>query len=457
LPANKGGNTGFYPRPFLGRGFFYVTGNIALKELIYCYKRFNLILGGFTIMTLYDELVARGLIAQVTDEAEIKDLINNGKATFYIGFDPTADSLHVGHFMALCLMKRLQMAGNKPIALIGGGTAMIGDPSGRTDMRQMMTPETIQHNCDCFKKQMSRFIDFSDGKALMVNNADWLMDLNYIDVLREVGAHFSVNRMLTAECYKQRMEKGLSFLEFNYMIMQSYDFYTLYQKYGCNMEFGGDDQWSNMLGGTELIRRKLGKDAYAMTINLLLNSEGKKMGKTQSGAVWLDPNKTSPFDFFQYWRNVSDADVLKCIRMLTFLPLEEIDAMESWEGAQLNQAKEILAFELTKLVHGEEEANKAKEASHALFAGGGDSAHMPTLELTAADFADGDLDILALLVKAELAPSRSDARRAVQQGGVSVADEKITDIQTTYNADSFGADGLVVKRGKKKFVKIIVK
>ena len=408
-------------------------------------------------MTLYDELVARGLIAQVTDEAEIKDLINNGKATFYIGFDPTADSLHVGHFMALCLMKRLQMAGNEPIALIGGGTAMIGDPSGRTDMRQMMTPETIQHNCDCFKKQMSRFIDFSDGKALMVNNADWLMDLNYIDVLREVGAHFSVNRMLTAECYKQRMEKGLSFLEFNYMIMQSYDFYTLYQKYGCNMEFGGDDQWSNMLGGTELIRRKLGKDAYAMTINLLLNSEGKKMGKTQSGAVWLDPNKTSPFDFFQYWRNVSDADVLKCIRMLTFLPLEEIDAMESWEGAQLNQAKEILAFELTKLVHGEEEANKAKEASHALFAGGGDSAHMPTLELTAADFADGDLDILALLVKAELAPSRSDARRAVQQGGVSVADEKITDIQTTYNADSFGADGLMVKRGKKKFVKIIVK
>ena len=408
-------------------------------------------------MTLYDELVARGLIAQVTDEAEIKDLINNGKATFYIGFDPTADSLHVGHFMALCLMKRLQMAGNKPIALIGGGTAMIGDPSGRTDMRQMMTPETIQHNCDCFKKQMSRFIDFSDGKALMVNNADWLMDLNYIDVLREVGAHFSVNRMLTAECYKQRMEKGLSFLEFNYMIMQSYDFYTLYQKYGCNMEFGGDDQWGNMLGGTELIRRKLGKDAYAMTINLLLNSEGKKMGKTQSGAVWLDPNKTSPFDFFQYWRNVSDADVLKCIRMLTFLPLEEIDAMESWEGAQLNQAKEILAFELTKLVHGEEEANKAKEASHALFAGGGDSAHMPTLELTAADFADGDLDILALLVKAELAPSRSDARRAVQQGGVSVADEKITDIQTTYNADSFGADGLMVKRGKKKFVKIIVK
>ena len=408
-------------------------------------------------MTLYDELVARGLIAQVTDEEEIKDLINNGKATFYIGFDPTADSLHVGHFMALCLMKRLQMAGNKPIALIGGGTAMIGDPSGRTDMRQMMTPETIQHNCDCFKKQMSRFIDFSEGKALMVNNADWLMDLNYIDVLREVGAHFSVNRMLTAECYKQRMEKGLSFLEFNYMIMQSYDFYTLYQKYGCNMEFGGDDQWSNMLGGTELIRRKLRKDAYAMTINLLLNSEGKKMGKTQSGAVWLDPEKTSPFDFFQYWRNVADSDVLKCIRMLTFLPLEEIDAMESWEGAQLNEAKEILAFELTKLVHGEEEASKAREASHALFAGGGDSAHMPTVELSAANFADGDMDILSLLVKTELAPSRSDARRAVEQGGVSVADEKVTDIKTAYNADSFGADGLVVKRGKKKFVKVIVK
>ena len=408
-------------------------------------------------MKVYDELVARGLIAQTTDEEEIKELVNNGKAVFYIGFDPTADSLHVGHFMALCLMKRLQMAGNKPIALIGGGTAMIGDPSGRTDMRQMMTTETIAHNVECFKKQMSRFIDFSEGKALLVNNADWLLDLNYVDVLREVGPHFSVNNMLRAECYKQRMEKGLSFLEFNYMIMQSYDFYELFQKYGCNMQFGGDDQWSNMLGGTELIRRKLGKDAYAMTINLLLNSEGKKMGKTQSGAVWLDPNKTSPFDFFQYWRNVSDADVLKCIRMLTFLPLEEIDAMESWEGAQLNQAKEILAFELTKLVHGEEEANKAKEASHALFAGGGDSAHMPTLELTAADFADGDLDILALLVKAELAPSRSDARRAVQQGGVSVADEKVTDIQTTYGADAFGADGLVVKRGKKKFVKIVLK
>ena len=408
-------------------------------------------------MQIYEELKARGLIAQVTDEEEIRELVNTGKATFYIGFDPTADSLHVGHFMALCLMKRLQMAGNRPVVLVGGGTGYIGDPSGRTDMRSMMTPETIQHNCDCFKKQMSRFIDFSDGKALMVNNADWLMDLNYIDVLREVGAHFSVNRMLTAECYKQRMEKGLSFLEFNYMIMQSYDFYTLYQKYGCNMEFGGDDQWSNMLGGTELIRRKLGKDAYAMTINLLLNSEGKKMGKTQSGAVWLDPEKTSPFDFFQYWRNVADSDVLKCIRMLTFLPLEEIDAMESWEGAQLNQAKEILAFELTKLVHGEEEASKAREASHALFAGGGDSAHMPTVELSSADFADGDMDILSLLVKTELAPSRSDARRAVEQGGVSVADEKVTDIKTAYNADSFGADGLVVKRGKKKFVKVIVK
>ena len=408
-------------------------------------------------MGIYEELQARGLIAQVTNEPEIREMVNTGKATFYIGFDPTADSLHVGHFMALCLMKRLQMAGNRPVVLVGGGTGYIGDPSGRTDMRNMMTPETIQHNCDCFKKQMSRFIDFSDGKALMVNNADWLMDLNYIDVLREVGAHFSVNRMLTAECYKQRMEKGLSFLEFNYMIMQSYDFYTLFQKYGCNMEFGGDDQWSNMLGGTELIRRKLGKDAYAMTINLLLNSEGKKMGKTQSGAVWLDPEKTSPFDFFQYWRNVADSDVLKCIRMLTFLPLEEIDAMESWEGAQLNQAKEILAFELTKLVHGEEEANKAREASHALFAGGGDSAHMPTVELSSADFADGDMDILSLLVKTELAPSRSDARRAVEQGGVSVADEKVTDIKTAYNADSFGADGLVVKRGKKKFVKVIVK
>ena len=408
-------------------------------------------------MTLYDELVARGLIAQVTDEEEIKELINNGKAVFYIGFDPTADSLHVGHFMALCLMKRLQMAGNKPIALIGGGTAMIGDPSGRTDMRQMMTPETIQHNVDCFKKQMSRFIDFGEGKAMLVNNADWLMDLNYIDVLRDVGAHFSVNRMLTAECYKQRMEKGLSFLEFNYMIMQSYDFYTLYQKYGCNMEFGGDDQWSNMLGGTELIRRKLGKDAYAMTINLLLNSEGKKMGKPQSGAVWLDPNKTSPFDFFQYWRNVADSDVLKCIRMLTFLPLEQIDEMDKWEGAKLNEAKEILAYELTKLVHGEEEAKKAKEASHALFAGGGVSAHMPTVEVTADDLYNDKLDIMAVLVKASLCESRSDARRAVQQGGVSVDGEKVTDISTSYTLDEFAGEGKVVKRGKKKFAKVISK
>jgi tyrosyl-tRNA synthetase len=408
-------------------------------------------------MTIYDELVARGLIAQVTDETEIKDLINNGKAVFYIGFDPTADSLHVGHFMALCLMKRLQMAGNKPIALIGGGTAMIGDPSGRSDMRQMMTTETIQHNVDCFKKQMSRFIDFSDDKALLVNNADWLLDLNYVEVLRDIGPHFSVNRMLTAECYKQRMEKGLSFLEFNYMIMQSFDFYTLFQKYGCNMQFGGDDQWSNMLGGTELIRRKLGKDAYAMTINLLLNSEGKKMGKTQSGAVWLDPNKTSPFEFFQYWRNVADSDVLKCIRMLTFLPLEEIDAMESWEGAKLNEAKEILAFELTKLVHGEEEAAKAREASHALFAGGGNSEHMPTVELTSVDFAEGDMDILALLVKTGLCESRADARRNVQQGGVAVADEKVTDIAAKYTLDSFAGDGLVVKRGKKKFVKVVAK
>ena len=407
-------------------------------------------------MTIYDELVARGLIAQVTDEEEIKELINNGKATFYIGFDPTADSLHVGHFMALCLMKRLQMAGNRPIALLGGGTAMIGDPSGRTDLRPMMTPETIQHNCDCFQKQMSRFIDFSEGKALLVNNADWLMNLNYIDVLREVGTHFSVNRMLTAECYRQRMEKGLSFLEFNYMIMQSYDFYCLFEKYSCNMQFGGDDQWSNMLGGTELIRRKLGKDAYAMTINLLLNSEGKKMGKTQSGAVWLDPEKTPPFEFFQYWRNVADSDVLNCIRMLTFLPLEEIDAMADWTGAQLNQAKEILAYELTSLVHGKEEAEKAKEASHALFAGGGDSAHMPTAELSTADFVDGDPDILTILVKAGLAQSRSDARRAVEQGGVSVADTKVSDIRTTYGRGAFGEEGIVVKRGKKKFVKVTV-
>ena len=406
-------------------------------------------------MTIYDELVARGLIAQVTDEKEIKELINNGKATFYIGFDPTADSLHVGHFMALCLMKRLQMVGNKPIVLIGGGTAQIGDPSGRTDMRQMMTTETINHNVECFKKQMSRFIDFGEGKAIMVNNADWLMDLNYVDVLREVGAHFSVNRMLTAECYKQRMEKGLSFLEFNYMIMQSYDFYTLFQKYGCNMEFGGDDQWSNMLGGTELIRRKLGKDAYAMTINLLLNSEGKKMGKTQSGAVWLDPNKTTPFEFFQYWRNVSDADVLKCIRMLTFLPLEEIDKMESWEGAQLNEAKEILAFELTKLVHGEEEATKAKDASHALFAGGANNANMPTVTVTAEDFPDGELDIISVLVKAGLCDSRGDGRRNIQQGGVSVADEKVTDISTKYTLDDFKGEGLIIRRGKKKFAKVI--
>ena len=406
-------------------------------------------------MTIYDELVARGLIAQVTDEKEIKELINNGKATFYIGFDPTADSLHVGHFMALCLMKRLQMAGNKPIVLIGGGTAQIGDPSGRTDMRQMMTTETINHNVECFKKQMSRFIDFGEGKSIMVNNADWLMDLNYVDVLREVGAHFSVNRMLTAECYKQRMEKGLSFLEFNYMIMQSYDFYTLFQKYGCNMEFGGDDQWSNMLGGTELIRRKLGKDAYAMTINLLLNSEGKKMGKTQSGAVWLDPNKTTPFEFFQYWRNVSDADVLKCIRMLTFLPLEEIDKMESWEGAQLNEAKEILAFELTKLVHGEEDATKAKEASHALFAGGANNANMPTVTVTAEDFPDGELDIISVLVKAGLCDSRGDGRRNIQQGGVSVADEKVTDISTKYTLDDFKGEGLIIRRGKKKFAKVV--
>ena len=407
-------------------------------------------------MTIYDELVARGLIAQVTDEEEIKELINNGKAVFYIGFDPTADSLHVGHFMALCLMKRLQMAGNKPIALIGGGTGMIGDPSGRSDMRQMMTVETIQHNCDCFKEQMSKFIDFSEGKAMMVNNADWLMDLNYIDVLREVGPHFSVNRMLTAECYKQRMEKGLSFLEFNYMIMQSYDFYALFQKYGCNMQFGGDDQWSNMLGGTELIRRKLGKDAYAMTITLLLNSEGKKMGKTQSGAVWLDPNKTSPFEFYQYWRNVADADVLKCIRMLTFLPLEEIDKMDSWEGAQLNTAKEILAFELTKLVHGEEEATKAQESARALFSSG-NAANMPSTELAADDLADGSIDILTLLVKAELVPTKSEARRAVEQGGVSVDGEKVTDIKALLEMEKFKGDGIVLKRGKKNFRKVTLK
>ena len=407
-------------------------------------------------MQIYDELVARGLIAQVTDEKEIRDLVNNGKATFYIGFDPTADSLHVGHFMALCLMKRLQQAGNKPIALIGGGTAMIGDPSGRTDMRQMMTKETIQHNCDCFKKQMSRFIDFSEDKALMVNNADWLLDLNYVDVLREVGAHFSVNRMLTAECYKQRMERGLSFLEFNYMIMQSYDFYALYQKYGCNMQFGGDDQWSNMLGGTELIRRKLGKDAYAMTITLLLNSEGKKMGKTQSGAVWLDPNKTSPFDFYQYWRNVADADVLKCLRMLTFLPLGQIDEMDKWEGSQLNQAKEILAYELTALVHGEEEAKKAQEGARALFSSGS-AEHMPTAELTAEDFTDGAIDIVSLLHRSGLAASRSEGRRAVEQGGVAVDGEKITDPKAVIAQEKFDGEGVVVKKGKKNFRKVTAK
>ena len=408
-------------------------------------------------MTVWEELKARGLIAQVTDEDEIKEMVNNGKATFYIGFDPTADSLHVGHFMALCLMKRLQMAGNRPIALLGGGTGMIGDPSGRTDMRQILTKETIQHNIDCFKQQMSRFIDFSDGKALMVNNADWLMNLNYVELLREVGAHFSVNRMLTAECYKQRMERGLSFLEFNYMIMQSYDFYMLYQKYGCNMQFGGDDQWSNMLGGTELIRRKLGKDAYAMTITLLLNSEGKKMGKTQSGAVWLDPNKTSPFDFYQYWRNVDDADVIKCMRLLTFLPLEEIDEMAKWEGSELNKAKEILAYQLTELVHGEEEAKKAQEGARALFSGA-DTSHMPTTELSEENFdEEGKIDLITLLVKTELVPSRSEGRRAIQQGGVSIDGEKLTDIYHTVEKDAFAGDGIVLKRGKKKFKKICVK
>ena len=404
-------------------------------------------------MQLYEELVARGLIAQVTDEKEIKEMIDSGKAIFYIGFDPTADSLHVGHFMALCLMKRLQMAGNRPIALIGGGTAMVGDPSGKTDMRKMMTTETIQHNVDCFKKQMSRFIEFGEDKAMMVNNADWLLDLNYMDVLREVGPHFSVNRMLTAECYKQRMEKGLTFLEFNYMIMQSYDFYTLYQKYGCNMQFGGDDQWSNMLGGTELIRRKLGKDAYAMTINLLLNSEGKKMGKTESGAVWLDPEKTSPYEFFQYWRNVSDADVIKCLKMLTFLPLEEIKAMESWEGSELNKAKEILAFELTQLVHGTEEAEKAKEASAALFAGGANSENMPKTVLTEENFIDGSIDILTLLVTAGMTASKSEARRAVEQGGVSVNGEKIADAKATYHKDVFEEE-FILKKGKKNFQRI---
>ena len=405
-------------------------------------------------MTVYDELVARGLIAQVTDEEEIKELINNGKATFYIGFDPTADSLHVGHFMALCLMKRLQMAGNKPIALIGGGTAMIGDPSGRTDMRQMMTKETINHNCECFKKQMSRFIDFSEGKALMVNNADWLLDLNYVEVLRDIGPHFSVNRMLSAECYKQRMERGLSFLEFNYMIMQSYDFYELFQRYGCNMQFGGDDQWSNMLGGTELIRRKLGKNACAMTITLLLNSEGKKMGKTQSGAVWLDPEKTSPFEFYQYWRNVGDADVLKCLRMLTFLPLEQIDEMDKWEGSQLNTAREILAFELTKLVHGEEEATKAQESARALFSGG-NAANMPTAVITEENLRDGEIDIMGLLVASGLCASRSEARRAVQQGGVAVNGEKVGSIEASYKPENINKEDFVLRRGKKNYRKII--
>ena len=408
-------------------------------------------------MQIYEELVARGLIAQVTNEEEIKKMVNEGKAVFYIGFDPTADSLHVGHFMALCLMKRLQMAGNKPIALIGGGTGMVGDPSGRTDMRKMMTPEMIEHNCECFKKQMSRFIDFSDGKALMVNNAEWLLGLNYIEFLREVGPHFSVNNMLRAECYKQRMEKGLSFLEFNYMIMQSYDFYELYLRYGCNMQFGGDDQWSNMLGGTELIRRKLGKDAHAMTITLLLNSEGKKMGKTQSGAVWLDPDKTSPYDFYQYWRNVGDADVLKCLRMLTFLPLEQIDEMDKWEGSQLNRAKEILAFELTKLVHGEEEAKKAEEGAKALFAGGGASANIPSFSLEESDFTDGAIDILTILKKCGLASSRSEARRNVEQGGVSVDGEPVKDIKASFAKEQFAGEGLLVKRGKKNFMKVVLK
>lgn len=404
-------------------------------------------------MELYDELVARGLIAQVTNEEEIKEMINNGKATFYIGFDPTADSLHVGHFMALCLMKRLQMAGNKPIALVGGGTGMIGDPSGRSDMRQMMTVETINHNVECFKKQMSKFIDFSEGKALLVNNADWLMQLNYIDVLREVGSHFSVNRMLTAECYKQRMEKGLSFLEFNYMIMQSYDFYMLFQKYGCNMQFGGDDQWSNMLGGTELIRRKLGKDAHAMTITLLLNSEGKKMGKTQSGAVWLDPEKTTPYEFYQYWRNVGDADVLKCIRMLTFLPLEEINEMDAWEGSKLNEAKEILAFELTKLVHGEEEASKAKDASKTLFGGGNGMENIPTVAIAPENLTENGIELLSAMVLAEMVSSKSEARRAVEQGGVSVDGEKVTDIKMIISNEKLSA-GVLIKKGKKIFKKI---
>ena len=405
-------------------------------------------------MGIYEELQARGLIAQVTDEPLIKDLVNNGKAVFYIGFDPTADSLHVGHFMALCLMKRLQEAGNKPIALIGGGTAMIGDPSGRNDMRSMMTKETIDHNVECFKKQMSRFIDFSEGKAMLVNNADWLLDLNYVDVLREVGPHFSVNRMLTAECYKQRMEKGLSFLEFNYMIMQSYDFYVLYQKYGCNLQFGGDDQWSNMLGGTELIRRKLGKDASAMTITLLLNSEGKKMGKTAKGAVWLDPEKTTPYEFFQYWRNVDDADVIKCIKMLTFLPIEEIAKMEAWEGSQLNEAKEILAYELTALVHGKDEADKARESARSVF-GAGDSTNMPTATVSDEDFKDGAVDLITLLVVGGLCPTRSEARCNIEQGGVTVNGEKETDFRKTYTKEDFG-DGIVLKRGKKNFKKMVL-
>ncbi|MBQ0038161.1 MAG: tyrosine--tRNA ligase [Clostridiales bacterium] len=407
-------------------------------------------------MGVYEELVARGLIAQVTNEEEIREMVNNGKATFYIGFDPTADSLHVGHFMALCLMKRLQMAGNRPIALIGGGTAMIGDPSGRTDMRSMMTKETIDHNCECFKKQMSRFIEFGEDKAIMVNNADWLLNLNYIEFIRDIGACFSVNNMLRAECFKQRMEKGLSFLEFNYMPMQSYDFYYLYQNYGCNMQFGGNDQWSNMLGGTELIRRKLGKDAHAMTITLLLNSEGKKMGKTASGAVWLDPEKTSPFEFYQYWRNVEDADVLKCIRMLTFLPLEEIDKMDGWEGAQLNTAKEILAYELTKLVHGEEEAKKAQDAAKALFGGKGDAEHMPTTELQNDDFGGGTINVMTLLVKCGLCASKSEARRLVQQGGVSVNDAKVTDIDMALGCEQFTGEGVIIKKGKKVFHRAVL-
>ena len=407
-------------------------------------------------MGIYEELVARGLIAQVTNEDEIREMVNNGKATFYIGFDCTADSLHVGHFMALCLMKRLQMAGNKPIALIGDGTTLIGDPSGRTDMRQMLTEETIKHNAECFKRQMEKFIDFSDGKALMLYNSEWLKPLNYIELLREVGGCFSVNNMLRAECYKQRMEKGLSFLEFNYMIMQSYDFYYMFQHYGCNMQFGGDDQWSNMLGGTELIRKKLGKDAHAMTITLLMNSEGNKMGKTAKGAVWLDPNKTSPFEFFQYWRNVGDADVLKCIRMLTFLPLEEIDKMDKWEGSQLNEAKEILAYELTKLVHGEEEAEKAKAASRALFSGDGDTEHMPATELTNDDFGGGAIDVLTLLVKCGLAASKGEARRLVQQGGLTVNDEKVSAIETTFGCEQFTGDGVVIKKGKKVFHRAVL-